>query len=467
MGDTGQPPPGDPPNLHPTPAPTQSTTTPEKTGGGPEATPCRMRSFEEIVADEKKNRNILIVKLVKIVTIVNGKEEKEKNLTMEDVGELLFDVVKLKVEECDGLSLSTSRYDTKEIKLKPGTDPTPYLIQDPIVFKGHTITIYQQRIDITKVTFKNVPWDIPNEEIINLCEVYGTPINNRVKYEAMPRAYRGIRGPHRSVEMKMKPGKQFENFYWMEGPLEEDRGCRVTVLHNGQEQQCSHCLKRGNCPGGGNGKACQMLNTPRGKIAEYMKYLKNSHNYLSLKMKHKMKQEQEFPALGRRNVEDDGFGHMVEKETEVSDDHLEGILEITTNNENPTENVLKVDPADYIYDEENDAVKPKDNDAFDKLVEQHPTVHKLKRGDTRDEKIAGLKTKVLDTLKVVERKKRDMSYDSVKSGCSGWDKERGLSTDSRGEIRQRSDDEDDHVKPKKTQRPSRPLLRPPKILVTK
>ena len=127
----------------------------------------------------------------------------------------------------------------------------------------------------------------------------------------MPKAYRGVRGPNRSVEVKMTPGKQFENFYWMEGPLEEDRGCRITVLHQGQEQQCSHCLKRSNCPAGGNGKACQLLNTPRGKIAEYMQYLKTSHNYLSLKMKFKQRMEQEFPALGQRKVEDDGFGHMV------------------------------------------------------------------------------------------------------------------------------------------------------------
>ena len=86
-----------------------------------------MRSFEEIVAEEKKDRNILTVRLSKVVKIVNGKEEKAKNLTMEDMGEFLFDIVKLKVQDCAGLSLSTDRYDTKEIKLKPGIDPTPYL----------------------------------------------------------------------------------------------------------------------------------------------------------------------------------------------------------------------------------------------------------------------------------------------------------------------------------------------------
>ena len=75
--------------------------------------------------------------------------------------------------------------------------------------------------------------------------------------------------------MKMNPGMQFENFYWVEGPLSDDQGCRITVLHAGQVQQCSHCLRRApSCPGGGNGKACESLKTERGKLADYMRYLK-------------------------------------------------------------------------------------------------------------------------------------------------------------------------------------------------
>ena len=170
------------------------------------------------------------------------------------------------MEDCAGMSLSTQRYDTKEINLKPNVNPHKYITKAPIEFKEHLITITQQTIGTIKVTFRNVPLYIPDEEIINLCAVYGTPLNNMVYYEQMPRAYRGLRGPNRSVIMKMAPWKQFENFYWMEGPLEEDTGCRITVLHSGQEQQCSHCLRRSNCPARGNGKACQGLDTPRGKI---------------------------------------------------------------------------------------------------------------------------------------------------------------------------------------------------------
>ena len=225
----------------------------------------------------------------------------------------------------------------------------------------------------------------------------------------MPRAYRGVRGPNRSVEVKLKSGKQFENFYWMEGPLEEDQGCRITLLHHGQEQQCSHCLRRGNCPANGNGKACRILGTQRRKISDYMKYLNMSHNYTSLKMKYKQKQEMEFPTLSKKKPVEDSFGHMVEEEDSLDD----GLDPIVPENKNDEATFLKVDPDDFVYDAKNDTIVPKNVDAFENLVEHHPSLNKLKRDNKRDEKVAKLKGKVLDTLKVVERKKRDLSCDSV------------------------------------------------------
>ena len=129
-------------------------------------------------------------------------------------------------------------------------------------------------------------------------------------------------------------------------------------------------------------------------------------------MKHKFKQEQEFPALGRRKVEDDGFGHMVEEYLDEDDEDFESVEQLT-------DNILKVDPSDFVYDENTDTIKPIIVNAFENLVENHPSVHKLKRGDKRDEKVAGLKTKVLDTLKVKERRNRDLSTESINSDCSG------------------------------------------------
>ena len=139
----------------------------------------------------------------------------------------------------------------------------------------------------------------------------------------------------------------------------------------------------------------------------------------------------------------------------------------------PEDSIIKIDPDDFVYDEENDVIKPKDEVAFDTLLEKHPSVNKLRRDNKRDKKVANLKEKVLNTLKVSEKKRRDLSCESVRSGCSGWGpggsgSDRDLSTDSRGEIRQRSDDEDfKDTQPKKSLRRSRSLLQPPKIIISK
>ena len=76
-------------------------------------------------------------------------------------------------------------------------------------------------------------------------------------------------------------------------------------------------------------------------------------------MKYKLKQEQEFPALSKskRNVEDDGFGHMVEDEIIDAEDAELDKAEVSSAKENSPETpVLKVDPAEFEYDQNSDTV---------------------------------------------------------------------------------------------------------------
>ena len=182
-------------------------------------------------------------------------------------------------------------------------------------------------------------------------------------------------------------------------------------------------------------------------------------------MKYKQKQELEFPALGKKPAEDDGFGHMVEEE----DHEVDAESVQPGHGPPPVVNTLEVNPEDFEYDADHDKMVPKDNEAFEKMVDMHPAVNKLKRDAHRDEKVANLKKKVLETLKVNEKKKRDISCESVKSECLGWDSGRSSSIDSRGKIRNRSDDSDDggpQPKSEKQSRKSRSLLKPPKIVLT-
>ena len=391
-----------------------------------------MRSFAQILADEKQKRNILEIKIRKLT----GKDQTVvKSLTIEDVSVLLFDVIKVNPSHCLGVALKTSRYDTKEVKLKSDVDASQYLTgNNPILFKDHEVEVKRQTANVTVVTFRNVPFNIPDEEIINLCKCYGEPLNNKVSYEKPSKNSRGVAGSARIVEMNMQAGKQFENFYWMEGPLEGDVGGRVTVLHAGQVQQCSHCLRRADsCPGVGVGKVCEKMGTPRGLIADYMQHLKIQHGYVSLKMRY---QQEEFPELQGKAHLSDGFAHMVETE------ETEAELEKTVANEEDTNELYKelmqtksklasaekklsfADPelnkvakltiaASHLkYDEQKDILTVENEAAFTKLVEEH-----FKGQSKKPKKIQGLKNKVLAHVKVLERRERGLSVSS-----SGSDK---------------------------------------------
>ena len=66
----------------------------------------------------------------------------------------------------------------------------------------------------TKVSFRNVPFSVPDEEIIELCKCYGSPINNKVHYEKLTNSRnRGMSGSIRWVEMEFKAGLSMTNFY--------------------------------------------------------------------------------------------------------------------------------------------------------------------------------------------------------------------------------------------------------------
>ena len=145
MVDTGQPPPGGGlPHTN-----LSNPMTPAHDGVSSDKTPRRLRNFAEILNEEQHHRNILEVKLVRNSETINGELVKSKTLTEADLSEFFFDIIKLKMEDCEGIALRTYRYDTKEIKLKRGTDPTPYLTPSPITFKGHEITIKKQMNNLT------------------------------------------------------------------------------------------------------------------------------------------------------------------------------------------------------------------------------------------------------------------------------------------------------------------------------
>ena len=258
------------------------------------------RNFAKIIEDEKSNRNILEIQLVKIVTENEGVISKPRPLTYDDLGELLFDILKIDPSHCLGFDYNSGRFDTKQIKLKPGVDTKPYVTDQPINFKEHSVSVRKQMSNITRVTFKNVPLNVPDEEIVHLCLCYGKPVDMKVHYETLTNTRnKGMTGSTRYVDMELNKGAVFENYYWLEGPLSGDQGRRILVLHNNQESQCSHCLRKSStgCPGQGNGKACEQIGTPRGKMFLYMQSLRAKLGYISMKTMYMEDQARNFPSL--------------------------------------------------------------------------------------------------------------------------------------------------------------------------
>ena len=155
MGDTGQPPTGGGAKCNPV---MSNPMTPAAGGDSVDNSHRRLRNFAEILNDEQNHRNILEVKLTRnSETDESGEIVRVKPLNDADLSEFLFDIIELKMEDCDGIGLRTYRYDTKEIKLKRDVDPTPYLTTYPKLFKGHKISIKKQMNNLARVSFKNLP----------------------------------------------------------------------------------------------------------------------------------------------------------------------------------------------------------------------------------------------------------------------------------------------------------------------
>ena len=305
--------------------------------GNSVAGPPNMRNFAKIMEDEKKQRNVLELKVTKIRP---ESGPNPANLTHEDLGELLFDILQVPIKDCLAFDYNTGRYDVKQEKLKPGFIVQYIIARAPVTLKDHVVTVSQQRLNITRVTFRYVPLNVPDEEIINLCLTYGKPVENRVLYERLSNPKnKGHTGSTRFVDMELHEGMTFNNYYWLEGPLPGDQGRRILVLHSGQDQQCSNCLSQSStCPANGNGKLCSEMKTPRGKMSSYMNSLKISVGYSSLKAQYLEAQvrknptfgglAQDIDALDMENDEICPSNPLVKKDSKIS--QLESSLKAST-----------------------------------------------------------------------------------------------------------------------------------------
>ena len=113
-----------------------------------------LNKYAEIIASQKSQRNVQEVKIKKINPDSRADMDSvpTKNLTFDDISELIFEIMNIQFEECIGVDSYTGRYDTKEIMLKPEVDSTKYITTAPIMFKNHEVTVKKMLNDVSKVT---------------------------------------------------------------------------------------------------------------------------------------------------------------------------------------------------------------------------------------------------------------------------------------------------------------------------
>ena len=119
-GSSGGDKPPDRTSLNHTGGPVQTSvpTTSAWALGGAEGTEVKMRSFAQIIAEDKQNRNILEIHLVKNATNDSNETVRVKALTYDDLAELIFDVLNVDQSQCIGFNYSTGRYNIREIKFQ-------------------------------------------------------------------------------------------------------------------------------------------------------------------------------------------------------------------------------------------------------------------------------------------------------------------------------------------------------------
>ena len=142
------------------------------------------KRYAEIITNAEevaKGRQSIIIKLNKIQDIDNS-DNTVPNLSHEEIGDLIFDTLKIKPDDILGIDLYTGRYDTRELIVKANADVSS-LVNKKIEFKRHLVEVLGTNKRKTTVYFKYVPLNIPDIELLNICMAYGEPVDGQVKRE--------------------------------------------------------------------------------------------------------------------------------------------------------------------------------------------------------------------------------------------------------------------------------------------
>ena len=168
------------------------------------------KQFAEIVERSKKERNKIEIRFTKIKDLQTS-EKPSRYIDMETISDYIFTELGINPDDVLEIDLNTGRYDCKQILLKPNIDTSRLTSEFPDTFNGYSINVTKLTETTTRIKFNNVPLEVPDEEILNLCSCYGK-VEGKVGREQvqMNNAKLGkikVTSATRFVYMKLYPGR--------------------------------------------------------------------------------------------------------------------------------------------------------------------------------------------------------------------------------------------------------------------
>ena len=144
------------------------------------------RTYQQIITDAndtENNKQTITLKITKIYD-PNNSQYRPQSLDQAALGYFIFEVLCVKQEDILGLDLFTGRYNTHELILNAKADVSSFINQT-FNYREHNIEVQSCNRRKTKVTFKFVPYYVPDEEILHLCLPYGVLVDGIVHKEKM------------------------------------------------------------------------------------------------------------------------------------------------------------------------------------------------------------------------------------------------------------------------------------------
>ena len=139
------------------------------------------RSYEQIITDSSSSTTNIFLKVNLEKT---SQDKKSLNISDSQLDDFIFKDLKLPIDDVLALGFSTGPCDSREVLVKHSTNLTDIITDHRILlyhtFRDHKITITTLDVKSTKVTFIDVPLNVPDEEIRHLCSVYGKLMHGTV-----------------------------------------------------------------------------------------------------------------------------------------------------------------------------------------------------------------------------------------------------------------------------------------------